>query len=90
MQLHQLGPKQGSKKKEKRIGRGPGSGHGKTATKGHKGHLARSDGGKGRGFEGGQMPMTRRVLLKDMKPWVKKARAGLEFSLSIRVRINRL
>ena len=61
MQLHQLGPMKGSKKKEKRIGRGPGSGHGKTATKGHKGYLARSGGGKARGFEGGQMPLTRRV-----------------------------
>lgn len=61
MQLHQLKPMRGSKKKEKRIGRGPGSGHGKTSTKGHKGHLARSGGGKAHGFEGGQMPLTRRI-----------------------------
>ena len=61
MKLHELAPAVGSKKKRKRIGRGPGSGHGKTATKGHKGLLARSGGGKGPGFEGGQMPLIRRV-----------------------------
>ncbi len=61
MQLHQLKPMRGSKKREKRIGRGPGSGHGKTSTKGHKGHLSRSGGGKAHGFEGGQMPLTRRI-----------------------------
>ncbi|SLM48529.1 50S ribosomal subunit protein L15 [Nitrospira japonica] len=61
MNLHELAPAKGAKKKRKRIGRGPGSGHGKTATKGHKGLLARSGGGKGAGFEGGQMPLIRRV-----------------------------
>jgi large subunit ribosomal protein L15 len=61
MNLHELAPARGAKKKRKRIGRGPGSGHGKTATKGHKGLLARSGGGKGPGFEGGQMPLIRRV-----------------------------
>ncbi|WP_455377919.1 50S ribosomal protein L15 [Petrachloros mirabilis] len=61
MKLHELAPAKGAKKKRKRIGRGPGSGHGKTATKGHKGLLARSGGGKGPGFEGGQMPLIRRV-----------------------------
>ena len=61
MQINHLGPAKGARKKEKRVGRGPGSGHGKTATKGHKGHLARSGGGKGPGFEGGQMPLTQRV-----------------------------
>ena len=61
MRLHTLTPAQGSTKKRKRIGRGPGSGHGKTATKGHKGLLARSGGGKRPGFEGGQMPLARRV-----------------------------
>ena len=49
------------RKPRKRIGRGPGSGHGKTATKGHKGLKARSGGGKRPGFEGGQMPLIRRV-----------------------------
>lgn len=62
MRLNELRPKKGSRKKEKRIGRGIGSGHGKTSTKGHKGGLARSGGGgKGPGFEGGQMPLIRRI-----------------------------
>jgi large subunit ribosomal protein L15 len=63
MNLHELGPAKGSKKRRKRIGRGPGSGHGKTSGKGHKGLLARS-GGRSRqagGFEGGQMSLIRRV-----------------------------
>ena len=61
MKLHDLKPQPGAKKRRKRIGRGPGSGHGKTATKGHKGLLARSGGGKRPGFEGGQMPLIRRL-----------------------------
>lgn len=61
MNLHELSPAKGAKKRRKRIGRGPGSGHGKTATKGHKGLLARSGGGKRPGFEGGQMPLVRRL-----------------------------
>ncbi len=61
MKLHELAPAPGAKRKPKRIGRGPGSGHGKTATKGHKGLLARSGGGKGPAFEGGQMPLARRL-----------------------------
>lgn len=61
MKLHELAPSLGAKHRRKRIGRGPGSGHGKTATKGHKGLLARSGGGKRPGFEGGQMPLVRRL-----------------------------
>ncbi len=61
MKLHELAPAEGAKQKRKRIGRGPGSGHGKTATKGHKGLKARSGGGKRPGFEGGQMPLIRRI-----------------------------
>lgn len=61
MNLHELAPAKGATKRRKRIGRGPGSGHGKTATKGHKGLLARSGGGKRPGFEGGQMPLIRRL-----------------------------
>jgi large subunit ribosomal protein L15 len=61
MNLHDLSPARGAKKRRKRIGRGPGSGHGKTATKGHKGLKARSGGGKRPGFEGGQMPLVRRL-----------------------------
>src|SRR5437588_10178586 len=61
MKLHDLKPAANSRKRRKRIGRGIGSGHGKTSTKGHKGLLARSGGGKRPGFEGGQMPLARRV-----------------------------
>ena len=61
MKLSELSPSPGAHKRRKRIGRGPGAGHGKTATKGHKGLLARSGGGKRPGFEGGQMPLVRRV-----------------------------
>jgi large subunit ribosomal protein L15 len=49
------------------VGRGPASGHGKTSTKGHKGHKARSGGGKGPGFEGGQMPLYRRIPKRGFK-----------------------
>src|SRR5947207_13475062 len=61
MKLHDLKPATNSRKRRKRIGHGMGSGHGKTSTKGHKGLLARSGGGKRPGFEGGQMPLKRRV-----------------------------
>ncbi len=61
MRLEELKPNIGSKKKVKRVGRGPGSGNGKTAGKGHKGQKARSGGVKGPGFEGGQMPLQRRL-----------------------------
>ena len=61
MNLHDLSPAEGSKKARKRIGRGPASGQGKTAGKGHKGQKARSGGGVRPGFEGGQMPLQRRV-----------------------------
>jgi len=61
MKLEELKPAQGARKKAKRVGRGPGSGHGKTSTKGHKGQKARSGGVKGPGFEGGQMPLQRRL-----------------------------
>lgn len=61
MKIHELSPAEGSSKKRKRVGRGPGSGHGGTACRGHKGQKARSGGGSGRGFEGGQMPLQRRL-----------------------------
>ena len=61
MKLHELSPAPGSVKKAKRVGRGAGSGSGKTAGKGHKGQNARSGGGVRPGFEGGQMPLQRRV-----------------------------
>jgi large subunit ribosomal protein L15 len=61
MRLEELKPSKGARKKSKRVGRGPGSGSGKTAGKGHKGQKARSGGVKGPGFEGGQMPLQRRL-----------------------------
>ncbi len=61
MKLHELSPAAGSKKDARRVGRGHGSGWGKTAGKGHKGQKARSGGGVRPGFEGGQMPLQRRV-----------------------------
>lgn len=67
MKIENLTPAPGSKKKPKRIGRGMGSGHGKTATKGHKGQKARSGSGKGAGFEGGQTPLQRRLPKRGFK-----------------------
>ena len=61
MKLHELSPADGSKKAVKRIGRGPASGQGKTAGKGHKGQKARSGYSRRAGFEGGQMPLQRRL-----------------------------
>jgi len=61
MKLHELSPAEGSVKSCWRKGRGPGSGNGKTAGKGHKGQNARSGGGVRPGFEGGQIPMYRRL-----------------------------
>ena len=61
MKLEELKPSKGARKKSKRVGRGPGSGSGKTAGTGHKGQKARSGGVKGPGFEGGQMPLQRRL-----------------------------
>ena len=64
MKLHELHPAEGSTTAAKRLGRGVGSGLGKTSGKGHKGAKARSGGGKRPGFEGGQMPLYRRVPKK--------------------------
>ena len=61
MKLHELSPAPGSNKPVKRIGRGPASGQGKTAGKGHKGQKARAGRGMRPGFEGGQMPLQRRL-----------------------------
>lgn len=76
MELNSLKPAIGSSKNRKRIGRGTGSGHGKTATKGHKGQKARSGGSIKPGFEGGQMPMQRRLPKRGFNPLTRK-----EFSL---------
>ncbi|MBE0433046.1 50S ribosomal protein L15 [candidate division WOR-3 bacterium] len=61
MKLNEIRPARGATKKPKRVGRGPGSGHGKTSTRGHKGHQQRSGYRRKLGFEGGQMPLVRRI-----------------------------
>lgn len=68
MRLDELRPVPGSRKRRKRVGRGPASGHGKTSTKGHKGQKARAGGGKAGGFEGGQMPLYRRLPKRGFVP----------------------
>ena len=68
MRLDQLRPAPGAKKAPKRVGRGPGSGHGKTSGRGQKGQKARSGGGTRPGFEGGQMPLYRRVPKRGFVP----------------------
>ncbi len=67
MKLHELSPAPGSKKRRKRLGCGRGSGHGKTCTRGHKGQLSRSGSTKSPGFEGGQMPLYRRMPKRGFK-----------------------
>ena len=61
LNLSNLSPQKGATKQRKRLGRGPGSGHGKTAGRGHKGYKSRSGSGIKPGFEGGQMPLQRRL-----------------------------
>ena len=61
MKIHELKPAEGSRKAPKRVGRGSGSGMGKTSTRGQKGQWSRSGGGVRPGFEGGQMPLSRRL-----------------------------
>ena len=68
MRVEDLRPSEGAVKRRKRVGRGPGSGHGKTSTKGTKGQHSRSGGGKGGGFEGGQMPLYRRIPKRGFLP----------------------
>ncbi len=72
MNLANLNPNPGARKAPKRVGRGTGSGHGKTSTRGHKGQNARSGGGTRPGFEGGQMPYIRRIPKRGFKNISKK------------------
>lgn len=81
--IHNIGAPEGANKRKKRVGRGPGSGHGKTSTRGHKGQKSRS-GYSGRpGFEGGQMPLQRRIPKRGFtnifkKQWIEVNLADLE------------
>ncbi|MEH7500936.1 50S ribosomal protein L15 [Neobacillus drentensis] len=72
MKLHELKPAEGSRKERKRLGRGIGSGQGKTAGKGHKGQNARSGGGVRLGFEGGQTPLYRRLPKRGFTNFTRK------------------
>ena len=73
MKLNELKPAEGSRKDETRVGRGVGSGRGKTSCRGHKGQNARSGGGVRPGFEGGQMPIYRRLPKRGFKNiWAKQ------------------
>jgi large subunit ribosomal protein L15 len=75
MRIQDLSPPKGATRKRKRVGRGPGSGHGKTSCRGHKGQKARSGGSIAPGFEGGQMPFTRRVPKRGFTNIFKKSYA---------------
>lgn len=79
--LHNLEAPKGANKAKKRVGRGPGSGHGKTSTRGHKGQKSRSGYSGMRGFEGGQMPLHRRLPKRGFKNIFKKQ--WTEINLSI-------
>ena len=68
MDLRQLRPGPGANRPRKRVGRGPGSGQGKTAGRGHKGRLSRSGGNSPPGYEGGQMPLQRRLPKRGFRP----------------------
>jgi len=72
MRLGELKPPEGSRKGRKRVGRGVGSGHGKTACRGSKGQRARAGGPKKAGFEGGQMPLQRRLPKRGFRPISKR------------------
>jgi len=78
--LGNLSPKAGSTKQPKRVGRGPGSGHGKTAGRGHKGFKSRSGSGIKPGFEGGQMPLQRRLPKRGFNNIFKKEYALVSLS----------
>lgn len=80
LSLAKLAPQAGSTKQRKRVGRGPGSGHGKTAGRGHKGFKARSGSGVKPGFEGGQMPLQRRIPKRGFTNVFKKEYALVSLS----------
>ena len=80
MELNNLKPKKGSKHAKKRVGRGPGSGHGKTAGRGEKGQKSRSGYSSQLGFEGGQMPLHRRLPKRGFTNIFKRERAVVNVS----------
>jgi large subunit ribosomal protein L15 len=80
MELNNLKPKKGSRHAKKRVGRGPGSGHGKTASRGEKGQKSRSGFSRSLGFEGGQMPLHRRLPKRGFTNIFKKDYAVVNVS----------
>ena len=81
--IHNIGAPKGANKNKKRVGRGPGSGHGKTSTRGHKGQKSRSGYSGRAGFEGGQMPLQRRLPKRGFtntfkKEWIEVKLSDLE------------
>jgi len=72
MKIQDLRPARGAKKRRKIVGRGPGSGHGKTSTRGHKGQMSRTGKGVTPGFEGGQMPLIRKMPKRGFNKRPKK------------------
>jgi large subunit ribosomal protein L15 len=80
MKLSDLQPNKGAVRKKKRVGRGSGSGHGKTACRGHKGQKSRSGGNIRGGFEGGQMPLQRRIPKRGFKNIFKKVYSVINLS----------
>jgi large subunit ribosomal protein L15 len=80
MELNNLKPKKGARHAKKRVGRGPGSGHGKTAARGEKGQKSRSGFSRMRGFEGGQMPLHRRLPKRGFTNIFKKEHAVVNLS----------
>jgi len=80
MELNNLKPKKGSRHAKKRVGRGPGSGHGKTASRGEKGQKSRSGYSRMLGFEGGQMPLHRRLPKRGFTNIFKKQHAVVNLS----------
>ena len=80
MRIHELSRGNHPRKDRKRLGRGPGSGHGKTSCRGHKGQKARSGGGVRPGFEGGQMPLQRRLPKRGFTNIFKKEYALINLS----------
>lgn len=89
MKIQDLRPAEGSKREKKRVGRGLGSGHGKTSTKGHKGQKSRSGGTKGPSFEGGQTPLQRRLPKRGFKNFpFKKTYAVLNIKDIMRLNLD--
>ncbi|MBU4312887.1 MAG: 50S ribosomal protein L15 [Candidatus Omnitrophica bacterium] len=72
MRIEDLRPAKGAKKRRKIVGRGPGSGHGKTSTRGHKGQMSRTGKGTTPGFEGGQMPLIRKMPKRGFSKRINK------------------